>query len=332
MLQSVWTDQGLAVSDVPPPPLPAGWVRLRVAACGICGSDLHRYRAVGRRPAGGVPGHELCGTIMEAGHTLPDVLYAAAPWSTCGQCDFCQAGQSQLCRAGQLLGVHIAGGLAHFIDVPEQSIYPVDLTLTPLEASLTEPVAVCLRAVHLARLKFDSRVLVLGGGTLGLISGLLAHDIAPRVGVTTRYPHQTAAALRLGLEPVAEAELTAWAKDVEPDVVIETVGGEADTMNQAMQACRGGGRIVVLGLFSEFVPFDGRTLVQKELSITGSRVFGQSDHGPEFCAATEVLPRHRDAISVIQTHQFPLARIEDAFACAADKHTGSIKVTVLTQE
>jgi threonine dehydrogenase-like Zn-dependent dehydrogenase len=328
MRQSVWTDSGIILRDVEPPPLKEGWVRLKVAACGICGSDLHGYKE-GRFFAGAVPGHELSGTIMESSSPLPDVLYAAEPWFWCGSCDNCRIGKVQLCRKGGLLGVGNPGGLAEFVDVPAMHVYACDPSLSPLEASLTEPFGISTRCVHLADLKMDSRVLVLGAGSLGLICGLLARDTAERVAISYRYPAQAEAARRLGLEAVPEGEVVAWAQDFEPDAVLETVGGHANTMEQATAACRGGGRIVVLGLFQIAPPLDMRALIHKELHIMGSAFFGTSEHGPEFRASTKLLPRYRGELKVLQTHQFALDDVATAMAAAADKNTGAIKVTVL---
>lgn len=327
MLQARWTAEGLALGEAEPGPLPSGWVRLTVAACGICGSDLHRYR--GPKSAGVVPGHELAGTVLQAPGPMPDALYAVEPWISCGACAPCESGRVQHCRHGRLIGAQVPGGLAEFIDVPAGNVHPVPGGLSPLQASLTEPFSVCLHAVQLARLQADTRVLVLGGGTLGLVCGLLARDRCARVGVTCRYPGQTAAALRLGLEPIPETEATDWARDAEPDVVVETVGGHADTVNQAIACARAGGRIVVLGLFQEPRPFDARSLVMKELSIVGSKVMGLGEHGREFQTAAGLVARFRSELAVLQTHQFSLRQVHQAFETALDKRSGAIKVTVL---
>jgi threonine dehydrogenase-like Zn-dependent dehydrogenase len=307
-------------------------VRLRVAACGICGSDLHRYRETGDNALGRevTPGHEFVGTIIDSGNaSLPDALYGVDPVVTCGRCDFCLRGQSQSCRSLQLMGVHITGAFAEFIDVPARNLHAQDPSLSPREASLNEPFAVCVRTIHLAQLKLDSRVLVIGGGTLGLICGALARDSAGRVAMTYRYPHQAEAARQIGIEPVAEAEIAAFARDFEPDVVIESVGGTANTIEQAMNAVRVGGLIVVQGLFSKPSSINASLFVLKDLRLAGSKVYGQSQHGPEFGVATALLPRYYDTIRVLQTHQYPLSAIGDAFAAAADKTLRPIKVTVL---
>lgn len=266
---------------------------------------------------------------MEAEASLGDLLYAVEPWVTCRQCDFCLAGKRQFCRNGYLVGVQVAGGLSEYVDVPLESLHPIDPSIEVLQASLSEPTAVCTRAIHHARLQLDSRVLILGGGTLGLLSGLLARDSAAQVAVSARYPHQAQAARRLGLEPLAESEVIEWAAANEPDVVIETVGGEADTINQAMQAAKPGGRIVVVGLFSTPSQIDSRALVMKELELVGSKMMALSGHESEFRAATNLLSRYREEYKALQTHQFPLERIEEAFDAAADKISQSIKVTVL---
>ena len=328
MLQSVWTEEGIVLRDVEPPPLKPDWVRLKVHACGICGSDLHGYKD-GKIRAGGMPGHEMSGTIMESTVDLPDVLYAVEPWLWCGECEFCRIGKVQLCRKAGLVGASVPGGLADFIDVPAMHVYPCDPSLTPIEASLTEPFGICTRAVHLADLKMDTRVLILGAGSLGLISGLLSRGTAERVAISYRYASQAEAARKLGLEAIPEDEVVAWAQDFGPDVVIETVGGHANTMEQATAACRPDGRIVVLGLFSIAPPLDMRALIHKELKIMGSAFFGTSEHGPEFRTSTKILPHYKAELKTLQTHQFPLSQVAAAFAAAVSKDDRPIKVTIL---
>jgi threonine dehydrogenase-like Zn-dependent dehydrogenase len=328
MLQSVWTEQGIVLEDVEPAPLKDGWVRLKVHACGICGSDLHGYKD-GKIRAGARPGHEMSGTIMESTVNLPDELYTVEPWLWCGECEFCRIGKVQLCQKGGLVSVSVPGGLADFIDVPALHVYPSDPSLTPIEASLTEPFGICTRAVHLADLKMDTRVLILGAGSLGLISGLLSRGTAERVAISYRYPSQAEAAQKLGLEAIPESEVVAWAQDFGPDVVIETVGGHANTLEQATAACRPDGRIVVLGLFSIEPTLDMRALVHKELKIMGSAFFGTSEHGPEFRTSTKILPHFKKELSILQTHQFPLSRVADAFEAAVSKDDRPIKVTIL---
>jgi threonine dehydrogenase-like Zn-dependent dehydrogenase len=326
--QARWSEKGLELADVEPPELSADWVRLRVEACGICGTDLHLYHRTLPPMPGGVPGHEIVGSVLDGPSGLGDGLHAVEPLVWCGSCAMCQAGRRNLCVRGGVIGLVRNGGLADFVDVPRASLHAVAPAVPVRVASFAEPLAVCVRAVHLAQLETSSRVLVLGGGSIGLAAGLLARDRASEVAVTARHPHQAEAARRIGLVPLGEEAVDAWAADREPDVVIETVGGRADTVDDAVRHAGRGGRIVVLGVFSEPRPLSLFTLMLKELCVVGSNTYGQDRRGHEFAAAVDLLGRYQGEIETLQTHAFPLDRIQDAFACAADKRGGAIKVTV----
>jgi threonine dehydrogenase-like Zn-dependent dehydrogenase len=329
--QARWTERGIEVAEVDPPPLREGWVRLQVSACGICGSDLHLYRRELPAAVGGVPGHEVVGFPLDGPAGLSERLYAVEPRTWCGSCDPCVAGNRHLCPQGLLLGLQAPGGLGDFMDVPREALHPVEPSLSPVAASIAEPLAVCVRAAHLARLEASSRVLVLGGGSIGLLSGLVCRDRAARVGITVRHPHQHEAALKLGLTPIAERDLDSWALEAQPDVVVETVGGTADTLSTAVRVCRPAGRIIVLGLFSADVPIPAFVLMAKELELVGSNTYGTDRRGPQFRGAVDLLPRYREEIDVLQTHRVPLEQVEDAFRLADDKRSGAIKVTILAQ-
>ncbi|HXZ85766.1 MAG TPA: hypothetical protein VEI82_09770, partial [Myxococcota bacterium] len=103
----------------------------------------------------------------------------------------------------------------------------------------------------------------------------------------------------------------------------------AQTLLDATRFCRAGGRIVVLGIFSKRSEVNGYLLATRELEIVGSNMYGTGRRGAQFRAAVELLPRYAAELAPLQTHRFPLARLEAAFAAAGDKHSGAIKVTVL---
>ncbi len=324
-----WTRDGVEVAEVVPPPLAPDWVRLRVEACGICGTDLHFHRRELPAPIGIAPGHEITGRLLEGPRGLADALYAVEPIHVCTVCDFCVSGDRQLCEKLSIIGVMRSGGLADFVDVPEYALHPVHPSVSTLVASFAEPLAVCVRGVSLARISGDSRVLVIGAGAIGLLSGMLARDHAHEVAITARHPQQREAARRLGLVTLSEDEVGAWAKDARPDVVIETVGGHAQTLLGATRWCRAGGRIVVLGVFSQRSEISAFDLAVRELELVGSNMYGTGRRGSQFRSAVELLPRYAAELAPLQTHQFGLDRIEEAFRCAGDKTSGAIKVTVV---
>ena len=329
MRRALWTSDGLSLDEVEPEPLAAGRARVRVEACGICGSDLHWWHGTTPRPLGTAPGHELAGIVVDGPAGLADVLYAVSPNVACGGCSFCVVGRTHLCdRAfGRGLGMGTDGGLSELVDVPVENLAPVT-TDDPVVASLTEPLAVSLRGVSLGGIEPDSRVLVLGAGTIGLTAGLLARDRAAEVAVTARYPHQAEVARALGIETISEADGIGWAKERGADVVIETVGGGASTLDDAVKACRKGGTIVLLGVFAERRPVDVAKLVMKELRLQGSFCYGSTTRGSEYAAAAALTGRYGAELSRLGTHQFRLDEVTSAFETAADKTSGAIKVTI----
>ena len=337
MLRTEWTPTGIQVVEGDPGPVPEGRVRLRVTGCGICGSDLHIYRGMqsgALAPADyATPGHEIAGTIAEApdepAGLLPDAVYAVEPWVNCRVCELCIQGEIVLCEDGQLLGISASGGLAELVDVPARLLHAVPDGVDAALASMAEPWAVAVRAVHRARItELDERVLVLGAGNIGLLCGVAARDRAATVGVTCRYPHQRELARSFGLDPIAPDEIDAWATVHRPGVVIETVGGEADTMSDAVRCARPGGRIVVVGVFGQPSPTDYRDVVLKELEIVGSFIYGTVGSGSEFGAAVSRMGSITDELAALQTHHFALAEAVQAFATADDKASLSVKVTI----
>jgi threonine dehydrogenase-like Zn-dependent dehydrogenase len=117
-----------------------------------------------------VPGQEVVGFPLDGPSGLAERLYAVEPRVWCGTCGLCLSGRRHLCPEGRILGLTEAGGLGEFMDAPREALHAVDPEVPALVASMSEPVAVCVRAIHRAQIEAGSRVLVLGGGTIGLLS------------------------------------------------------------------------------------------------------------------------------------------------------------------
>ena len=316
--------------ETEPPPLAPGWARLEVEACGICGSDLHFWSGHAPRPMGTTPGHEFVGTLVEGVAGMADARYVGCPNIACGTCEYCVAGAPQLCgRGGPGIGLGRDGGLAQYVDVPVGNLFAAADGVDARTASLAEPLAVALRGVGLARLDPGSRTLVLGAGTIGLLTALLARGAAAEVAITARHAHQRRAAEQLGVTVLGEDEGVAWCRDRRPDVVFETVGGTANTMDVAARGVRRGGRVVVLGSFDVPVALDYQKLLMKEVQIIPSFAYGTTSRGSEFGQAVELLGPLADELRVVQTHEVALGEVDDAFRIAADKTSGALKVTVV---
>ena len=333
MRVAVWDARGsIEVVDKALPELEPGWVRLQVASCGICGSDLHDFRG-GGGVAGRTPGHEVAGHVTGAGAAaLPaGTLAALEPIDSCGHCPCCMSGHYNRCAHGELFGLDRPGGFAEYLDVPAQRLHPLPAGLDVGIAALAEPLAVAVRAARLARLDLGARVAVLGGGTIGLLSVVAARaGGAGSIHVTARYPHQAELARALGADE-AFADIDAMHSatgDRAYDVVIETVGGHAHTIREAVRVADAGGTIVMVGVFDDETPLPALDFLSKELILVGSNCYALDADRGDFALATALLLQRRDGLAAMLTHRFSLDEIRRGFDTAMDKSTGVIKVQI----
>jgi len=223
------------------------------------------------------------------------------------------------------------GGMAEYVTVPAATLYALPVDLPPHIAALAEPSAVCVRALRLARLDLGERVAILGGGSIGLLSILCARaGGAGEVLITARYPHQQALARHLGADAVfgSASELLAAVGEQHADVVVETVGGQAETLTESVQIARSGGRVVIVGLFDGRPSLPGMDLFRKELTLTASNCYGRECHQSDFAIATAMVSEQKGLLEPLVTHRFKLDQVAQAFATAADKSTQSIKVQI----
>lgn len=306
----------------------AGEVRVTVERCGICGSDLHWF--LGRMPLPGVcPGHEISGTVDAVGagvsgwHNGDRVT--VEPIVRCGECPRCRAGDYHLCRSVNLYGVGLPGGMASHVTVPAYCLYRLPASVDYELGALAEPLAVTVHALRLANVGPDSTVLVLGAGTIGQLTIAAARHLGVRrVGATARYPQQRAAAERLGCDEVLSPDEPRMSE--RPTVVIETVGGQATTVADAVQVIDAGGTVVITGLFDETPKFDPLTMLMKEVRLVASMVYNRRGPASDFDTALEILAARGNDLRPLVTHTFPLTDAQRAFETAADKSRGAIKV------
>jgi L-idonate 5-dehydrogenase len=320
-------------------------VLLRVRATGICGSDLHAYRG-GRWRAGRVLGHEIAGEVAGVGDGVSGLevgrRVALQPRTFCGQCAECRGGRTELCvtDAG-VYGLQMPGGFRETLVVPQQNLFPVEPTLDFALAALVEPLAVAVHGhrvaaqLDAARPTSGERVVVLGGGPIGLMCVFYAAQAgATDIAVTARYEQQAQAAKRLGARHVfeanakGEAALEEWSRDHPVDLVMETVGGTAQTPRQAARVVRRGGRILILGGFAEEVPLSANLVMGKQLRVAGTIFYGYIGMQHDYEIATELIDTHRELLATMITHRVPLEDAALGIEYAANKASGAVKVTV----
>jgi (R,R)-butanediol dehydrogenase/meso-butanediol dehydrogenase/diacetyl reductase len=161
--------------EAPEPEPGPGQVRIRMLECGICGSDLHAYRG---EWAGAKTGHEICGIVDVLGEGVdgPPVgtRICAECFGHCGECDFCRAGDYNLCESVSYAGWQDHGHLADKTLSPATSLFPVPEEFSDTDAMMVEPLAVAFRAVVRAGPVDGASVAVLGAGTIGLLCAAVA--------------------------------------------------------------------------------------------------------------------------------------------------------------
>jgi len=324
-------------TDTPSPG--PGEVLIRVRVCGICGSDLHFYHGAFPANPSISPGHEFAGEVVEIGEAVGGFAagqrVVVEPIKRCQECAYCRTGDYHLCARHVLLGTFAPGGLSEYVAVPAYTLYSLPDDLDFELGALVEPLAVAVHGVHIVDVTMGERVLVLGSGTIGLLSIIAAKVAgAGEVVATYRHDHQGQAALAAGATLVVKAEEIPELKPGQfpspgiYDVVIETIGGSAPTLGQALGALRPGGRISVLGLFTGGIEINGLALVLKEATMAAGITYCRPGQHSDFDVAIRILQSDPERARAVITHRFPLAEAGQAFATAADKGTKSLKVQV----
>jgi 2-desacetyl-2-hydroxyethyl bacteriochlorophyllide A dehydrogenase len=326
----------VVVEETPRPTPGAGEVVVKVGACGICGSDLHWYHDQLMIPQV-CPGHEIAGEVVMVGAGVTTLKegdrVSVEGIASCGVCRYCLAGDYHYCPRIGIVGMTIPGGYADYLAIPARHCFDVG-DMDVATAALSEPLGVAVHGVRISNLHIGQRVLVLGAGTIGLMAVVAARaGGAGEILVTARRPQQKKAALALGADRVFDdtddGALLETASENPIDLVVESVGGTASTLDTAVAACRPGGTICLLGVYTASVTFPALFTVAKELTIKGSFVYNRAGSRADFDVVVDLLRRHGRRIGdTMITHRFPLARIAEAFETAADKTRGSIKVTI----
>ncbi len=272
------------LADMATPEPGPGEVLVRVAACGICGSDVHGYDgSSGRRIPPIVMGHEAAGTVAAIGEgvrgfregdriTFDSTVY-------CGECANCLRGDINLCDRREVLGVSCddyrrAGAFAEFVSVPARIIHRLPENFSFHEAALLEAVAVALHAVSLVPVRSDSSALVVGAGTIGLLlqqalrvagcSRVFAADVD-----RTRLDLSEKLGVAKTLSANVPQEIAELTSSVGVDLVVEAVG-KTESINTAIDSVCKGGSIVLVGNISPAVTLPLQKIVSRQIRLQGS--------------------------------------------------------------
>lgn len=273
--------QAMDFRDEPMPEVPDGESLVNIEASGICGSDMHAWHGHdARRIPPMILGHELAGVVEGGIHAGKRV--AINPLITCGVCRDCRAGLPNLCASRDLVGLGRNGGYAQAVSVPHSNLFSIPESLSAIHASLMEPTAVSLHAIHLAERVLDRpisecRTLVIGGGAIGALAALLlAQKGARHISVA-----ETSAPRRGSLSAMCDADVYDPLGKNTPsenhfELVIDAVGSGA-TRKAASALARTGGVISHIGLQDNEPGLDTRRLTLQEITFIGNYTYNLSD-------------------------------------------------------
>jgi 2-desacetyl-2-hydroxyethyl bacteriochlorophyllide A dehydrogenase len=339
MKQAALTKPGeFELRDAEQPAPGPGQVLVRVRAVGVCGSDLHFYRGEFPVPPGFVLGHECAGEVAALGDGVtgfePGDRVALELFDVCLRCVQCRAGNYHLCPQRKANGLNINGGLSEYLILQSYALYKLPPEVDFELGALCEPLAVAVHGLRLVDLRFGDRVAVLGSGTIGLMAIAAARAMgATYIGATARHPHQKAMAEALGADAVFGDDAGSIGRLAAAtggaDVVVETVGGHANTLADALTVVGPSGRISVLGAFTKPVQIHPIMFFLKEPRVVGSNCYGRMGRQSDYEIAIEIMRRGAESLRRCITHRFPLDDVAQAYATADDKKSGAIKVQIV---
>jgi threonine dehydrogenase-like Zn-dependent dehydrogenase len=317
MKAAIWTEAGsIEIGEVPVPAIGGGDLLIDVKAAGVCGTDLTIYQGKFPKDRSKPPlvlGHEFSGTVAAVGKSEASGKYpgdsggagrglevgdrvVVDPLVSCGTCYACVMGAPHVCLSLKLIGVDIDGGFAPHVKASAARVHRLPEGLSFEEGAMVEPLAVAVHAIRRSGMKVGDRVLVTGGGPIGILAALAARSAGARALVVSEIQEFRLKLLRelglTGFNPLAggwgartgvaggAASTRALVEEhfggVGPDVVIELTGTEAG-MQQAIDSIRFRGKIVAIGLTKGASRLDTRRVVFGEVTVTGSRVYAPVD-------------------------------------------------------
>jgi 2-desacetyl-2-hydroxyethyl bacteriochlorophyllide A dehydrogenase len=335
MLAAVYQgNKTINIDDYTLPKLGKDELLIRIGSCGICGTDRHIYE--GKAPSS-IPiilGHEYSGTIFEMGDQNLKFKIGQKvvidPNIYCGQCDYCRKGMVNFCENLKALGVTMNGGFAEYSIVPSSQAYilPNDFDLSV--AAFAEPLSCCLRGIEHADIKSGNTVVIIGGGSIGLLMIQLAR-IAGAAKIILIEPDLNKQ--KLGIELGADFSISPNDEKIfeevkeltnsQVDVVIECVGSK-DTVENAIKIAGKGGKVVIFGLApkDQGITLNLQYLFQKELKIFNSFL-----NPFTFKPAIDLLINKKISVQKLITKQIRLKDISNIFS--SNNISGSIKVQLI---
>ena len=324
----------LEIRDVPIPPVGENEVLIKVAYCGICGTDVHIYHGDGGAANVNPPliiGHEFSGIVEKVGGNVTKLKIgdkvSVNPNDMCGECYFCHNGMEHFCEHFTGIGTTVNGGFAEYCVASESTVYKTE-TLDLLQASMVEPLSCCVHGIDLCGIKPGDTVLIMGTGPIGLIMLQLAKLAgAGMVIATARSEKKSELAKSMGADRVInvstedlEAEIAALCRNL--NCVIECVGNPG-TIEQAISVAGKGATVMLFGLTGPDAKIEIKPdmIFKKELRITSSFINPYT-----YSRSINLLNTAKIDVTSMIKNIIPLEKLEDALSTDTLRKQGKVVV------
>lgn len=300
----VYKDAVLKVEDIPEPIVDDNSVKVKVAACGVCGSDIPRIFDNKAHYYPIVLGHEFSGCIAELGRNVKDLHVGdhvvVAPLLPCHQCIDCQNGNFSLCKNYSFIGSRVQGAMAEYVVVPAENVIVIDKSIDLRDAAIIEPLTVALHAFYQNQYVPKKMVAILGMGTIGYLCAQVARAKgASHITAFVRNDKHNELAIKCGVDSIIDTSKIDWLREVNSltkgrgyDFVFETAGS-SQTIKQCFEIAANKSHVCMIGTPKNEVRFsvkEWELMNRKEFYMTGSWMsYSAPFPGSEWDEAVELL-------------------------------------------
>ncbi|MFH1150842.1 MAG: alcohol dehydrogenase catalytic domain-containing protein [Actinomycetota bacterium] len=325
--------RSLALEETGVPEAAPGEVVVRVASCGICGSDVHSY--AGRHPFVIYPvvqGHEFSGTVESVGEGVSEDLLGGRvvvePSLACGRCRQCLSGRYNICTGLRVMGFQAPGAMCEYIAVPEERLHPLPDRVSLTEGALVEPCAVAVHAFARSGVSPGEAIAVIGAGVIGSMIIKVAKACGCTVVALESDEGRAQRAAGMGAD-AALVSATVSADDVagvaggEVAAVFECVG-DGRTLARAIEIAPRGSTVVVVGVFAGPVPVEAALIQDGELDLKGTLMY----RGEDFRRAIDLMSDRALDVSGFVSRSVSLEGVEEAYRLLLEPASDLMKVIV----
>lgn len=309
-------------------------VLIKIVSSGICGSDLHLFK--GKHPSAPLPsaiGHELSGDVIAIGDQVEDIVVGdrvtIEPSVVCGECIQCQMGNYGYCEKISFTYRNGDGAMANYITIVEASVFKLPDNMSYDVGTLIEPLSVATHAVRRADIKLGEKVLIIGGGVIGiLVASLSRLSGATKVVVVDSNDYRLDLALKMGATHVINRKKENVLEVIDRltdgygvDKSFECVGAES-TFVQAIMSIKKNGLATILGIFENpNITIPATRFITHEIKVQGSQ--GYCWDFPVALSVADSIP-----LEMLITHRFPLDKLQEGLETSLDKEKAPVKVII----